>query len=490
MEEDTTISNQHSEPSDFEHVDRGADSPAEASNLPRSCTVLTCNNPENPFGGEQTFYIVGTAHVSADSCLDVRRVIRHVKPEVLHQFATYYPSVIFLFSLFLLQAKSSMIARAMHTCTPSCLWLGSGSFLGALPGSARHLDHDKARGEALVTSCDLGMLHKQNAALSRGRFVALCAAAGAVFSGVDQVVEDWPGATDVCGIFLDAGTSGRRLGCAARRGIQGCIVGSSAGVKPHVHVASHVSEDHRACLLFAPSLAAMEPTDPARLLQVGAKVMLGDRPVRVTLVTAPIICFRVEVCPSYTGALGALAIQQLKVTPQSAAQARTWAALSTWSKLKFIWALIWTGFSVPDDLKAEVEAMKVTTFSREFHLFAVRLLPVSHRERLCAVSHACELKRLIDGRPSVQDADVLTQAMKEMAAEFPQLVRPLIHERDEYMAFMLRALASKCFSILLFESTSVNQILTCLECITLDCNRFQKALMTHCFLTPCTAMSN
>lgn len=57
-------------------------------------------------------------------------------------------------------------------------------------------------------------------------------------------------------------------------------------------------------------------------VQVGAKVVLGDRPVRVTL-------------------------------------ARTWSALSRWSKVRFIWGLLTTGFCVSDDLKAEVEKMKV-----------------------------------------------------------------------------------------------------------------------------------
>ena len=52
------------------------------ANLPSSCCVLTCNDPANPFGGEQTFVLVGTAHVSTASCDDVKRVIRQVKPEV------------------------------------------------------------------------------------------------------------------------------------------------------------------------------------------------------------------------------------------------------------------------------------------------------------------------------------------------------------------------------------------------------------------------
>ena len=43
----------------------------------------------------------------------------------------------------------------------------------------------------------------------------------------------------------------------------------------------------------------------------------------------------------------------------------------------------------------------------------------------------------------LQESDALTQAMKDLAEEFPQLMRPLIQERDEYMVFLLRALASR-----------------------------------------------
>ena len=53
-----------------------------STSLPSSCTVLTCTDPNNPFGGDQSFYIVGTAHVSMESCDDVRKVIQEVKPEV------------------------------------------------------------------------------------------------------------------------------------------------------------------------------------------------------------------------------------------------------------------------------------------------------------------------------------------------------------------------------------------------------------------------
>ena len=46
--------------------------------LPRSCQTFKIRNGSQ----EQTIYIVGTAHVSAASCDDVRDVIRAVKPEV------------------------------------------------------------------------------------------------------------------------------------------------------------------------------------------------------------------------------------------------------------------------------------------------------------------------------------------------------------------------------------------------------------------------
>ena len=62
-------------------------------------------------------------------------------------------------------------------------------------------------------------------------------------------------------------------------------------------------------------------------MQVGAKVMLGDRPVRVTL-------------------------------------ARCWAALSRWARIHFIFSLVWGGlFMGGEDLKAQVEQMKVRTAS-------------------------------------------------------------------------------------------------------------------------------
>jgi len=49
--------------------------------LPRSCQTFKIRNGNK----DQTIYIVGTAHVSAASCDDVRAVIRAVKPEVILQ---------------------------------------------------------------------------------------------------------------------------------------------------------------------------------------------------------------------------------------------------------------------------------------------------------------------------------------------------------------------------------------------------------------------
>ena len=75
------------------------------------------------------------------------------------------------------------------------------------------------------------------------------------------------------------------------------------------------------------------------------------------------------------------------------------AALSTWDRCRFLWQLFYTGVSLPsgDDLKAQMEELK--------------------------------------------DTDALTQALKELAGDFPSLLRPLIHERDEFMVARLRSMA-------------------------------------------------
>lgn len=78
--------------------------------------------------------------------------------------------------------------------------------------------------------------------------------------------------------------------------------------------------------------------------------------------------------------------------------ARVWGALGWWKKLKLVGMLLWTGVYAGDSatIRSEVEAMK--------------------------------------------ENDVLTQAIQEFGKEFPELVDPLIRERDQYMTEVLRQL--------------------------------------------------
>ncbi len=58
----------------------------DAALLPRNCAVLSAPDElPGAFGPRQPrtdFYVVGTAHVSAGSCDDVRRVVQLVHPDV------------------------------------------------------------------------------------------------------------------------------------------------------------------------------------------------------------------------------------------------------------------------------------------------------------------------------------------------------------------------------------------------------------------------
>ena len=80
---------------------------------------------------------------------------------------------------------------------------------------------------------------------------------------------------------------------------------------------------------------------------------------------------------------------------------RTWHALGTWERVRFVWGMLVSGFNMPsgDELKALIESMK--------------------------------------------DGDALTEAVKQLGKEFPSLLAPLIHERDAYMVAKLRDVAHR-----------------------------------------------
>ncbi|PSC74860.1 traB domain-containing -like [Micractinium conductrix] len=85
--------------------------------------------------------------------------------------------------------------------------------------------------------------------------------------------------------------------------------------------------------------------------------------------------------------------------------ARVWHALGIWEKVKLTGTLLWTGLSMLDteEMRSEIEKMKET--------------------------------------------DVLTEAIREFGKEFPSLLHPLITERDQFMAFMLRKLAARAQTV-------------------------------------------
>lgn len=58
------------------------EAPQALDTLPQPLAVLKCR-AEGAYGGpETTFYLLGTAHVSVESCEDVSRLIKAVKPQV------------------------------------------------------------------------------------------------------------------------------------------------------------------------------------------------------------------------------------------------------------------------------------------------------------------------------------------------------------------------------------------------------------------------
>ncbi|CAN8247702.1 unnamed protein product [Cochlearia groenlandica] len=94
----------------------------------------------------------------------------------------------------------------------------------------------------------------------------------------------------------------------------------------------------------------------------GGKVILGDRPVQITL-------------------------------------ERTWAMMPLWHKLKFIYSMAFQAVFLP---KPE------------------------------------ELEKMLK---DMNDVDMLTLVIQEMSKEFPSLMDTLVHERDKYMACMLKRVA-------------------------------------------------
>lgn len=100
----------------------------------------------------------------------------------------------------------------------------------------------------------------------------------------------------------------------------------------------------------------------------GAMVVLGDRDVQVTL-------------------------------------RRTWAKMSIWHKVKFIFCMVFQAISLPS-----VE----------------------------------DLKEMIQG---LQDVDMITLALQELSKSFPTLMETLVHERDMFMAGMLQKIAEHHSSI-------------------------------------------
>lgn len=126
---------------------------------------------------------------------------------------------------------------------------------------------------------------------------------------------------------------------------------------------------------------------------LGANVVLGDRPVTVTL-------------------------------------ARVWGALRLWEKLKLTGMLLWTGLTLFDgsSLKKEIESLKARPLGAPSGA-----VPLVRREAPSQQGPAPSPMAPALYVSVPQDCDVLTEAILEFGAEFPSLLRPLMTERDMYM---------------------------------------------------------
>jgi hypothetical protein len=60
----------------------------EIATLPANVCVLRTHAAQNRFSEVQTFYVLGTAHVSTASCADVVKIIEAVKPQVTDQYCS------------------------------------------------------------------------------------------------------------------------------------------------------------------------------------------------------------------------------------------------------------------------------------------------------------------------------------------------------------------------------------------------------------------
>lgn len=196
-------------------------------------------------------------------------------------------------------------------------------------------------------------------------------------------------------------------------------VGAKVGIQPEARVRTHTP------MKLCPGLTfwtASSPQSP----HTSHQVVLGDRLVSVTL-------------------------------------ARVWGGLSIWEKLSLVKNLTWTGFSMLDAeaLTKEIESMKVKrSGAREGGrrgggarsgggsvqcpdgaLALGRDRPWS--TRMYGMCHSA-------GMPlphTLQEADVLTEAILEFGKEYPGMIGPLLTERNLYMVYMMRKLAAHASSV-------------------------------------------
>lgn len=65
----------------------GLQAPLRLAGLPQPLLVLRCRPEGDPAGRQATFYILGTAHVSEQSCRDAAALVRAVRPQARQRLA-------------------------------------------------------------------------------------------------------------------------------------------------------------------------------------------------------------------------------------------------------------------------------------------------------------------------------------------------------------------------------------------------------------------